>query len=84
VARDNKTGELLAAGTAFHKGKRSKHVFSIGLVVGKKSWRQGIGRALMRRLEQDAKQVLELKSTQGSSIMDVTVKVSQGFCDDRT
>ena len=31
-----------------------QHVFGLGLVVRKQNWRQGIGRALMQRVEEEA------------------------------
>jgi GNAT superfamily N-acetyltransferase len=47
----------LASGSTYNKGRRSKHVFGLGLVVRRKNWRQGIGRAMMERFEEEALKV---------------------------
>ena len=37
------------------QGKRSNHVFNLGLVVLRSHWRRGIGKAMMERLIQDSR-----------------------------
>ena len=48
----------MATGSTYSKGRRSNHVFGLGLVVRKKNWRQGIGRAMMERFEIEAQKVI--------------------------
>lgn len=50
ILQDKETGEILSCGTSISKGRRSAHVFEMGISVLKKAWRRGIATKVMQEM----------------------------------